>query len=165
VLDILYDRDGGRRPEMIVTDTASYSDIVFGLLKLAGFAYAPQLADLPDQKMWRIDHAADYGAFQGPRQGRPRSHRAALGEHPADHRLHPHRRRPRPRRDPDALPRRAPDPARRRDRALRADHQDPAHPAPGRRARLPRQIKVRANLQEGRHALARKIFHGRSGQL
>ncbi|MFJ8091802.1 Tn3 family transposase [Streptomyces griseofuscus] len=28
-----------------------------------------------------------------------------------------------------------------------------------------RQIKSRANLQEGRHSLARKIFHGRSGQL
>jgi hypothetical protein len=43
---------------MIVTDTASYSDIVFGLLTLAGFTYAPQLADLPDQKMWRIDRKA-----------------------------------------------------------------------------------------------------------
>jgi TnpA family transposase len=28
-----------------------------------------------------------------------------------------------------------------------------------------RQIRVQANLQEGRHALARKIFHGRAGQL
>nr|WP_241745823.1 Tn3 family transposase [Streptomyces lydicus] len=28
-----------------------------------------------------------------------------------------------------------------------------------------RQIKVQANLQEGRHALARKIFHGRARQL
>lgn len=28
-----------------------------------------------------------------------------------------------------------------------------------------RQIKVQANLQEGCHALARKIFHGRAGQL
>ncbi|MEU8958341.1 hypothetical protein AB0C93_29050 [Streptomyces sp. NPDC048518] len=27
MLDVLYDRDGGRRPEAIVTDTASYSDI------------------------------------------------------------------------------------------------------------------------------------------
>lgn len=36
VLDVLYDRDGGKRPEMIVTDTASHSDIVFGLLTLAG---------------------------------------------------------------------------------------------------------------------------------
>ncbi len=41
VLDVLYDRDGGKRPDMIVTDTASYSDIVFGLLTLAGFTYAP----------------------------------------------------------------------------------------------------------------------------
>nr|WP_234043047.1 transposase [Streptomyces marianii] len=42
VLDALYDRDGGERPETIVTDTASYSGVVFGLLTLAGFAYAPQ---------------------------------------------------------------------------------------------------------------------------
>jgi TnpA family transposase len=70
VLDVLYDRDGGRRPEMIVTDTASYSDIVFGLLTLAGFACAPQLADLPDQKMWRIDRTADYGPFQDAARGR-----------------------------------------------------------------------------------------------
>ncbi|MCQ8836225.1 transposase [Streptomyces samsunensis] len=62
VLDVLYGRDGGKRPEMIVTDTASYSDIVFGLPTLAGFAYAPQLADLPDQRMWRVDRTADYGA-------------------------------------------------------------------------------------------------------
>ncbi|WTK33795.1 transposase [Streptomyces sp. NBC_01527] len=26
-------------------------------------------------------------------------------------------------------------------------------------------MRVQANLQEGRHALARKIFHGRAGQL
>nr|WP_308430838.1 Tn3 family transposase [Streptomyces aurantiogriseus] len=28
------------------------------------------MADLPDQKMWRVDRAADYGAFQGAAQGR-----------------------------------------------------------------------------------------------
>ncbi|WTU46297.1 transposase [Streptomyces sp. NBC_00057] len=64
MLDVLYDCAGGKRPEMVVTDTASYSDIVFGLLAPAGYAYAPQLADLPDQEMRRIDRAADYGAFQ-----------------------------------------------------------------------------------------------------
>ncbi|MFE2231717.1 hypothetical protein ACFXA4_03900 [Streptomyces sp. NPDC059442] len=32
VLAVLYDRDGGRRPEMIVTDAASYGDIAFGLI-------------------------------------------------------------------------------------------------------------------------------------
>lgn len=36
VLDVLYDSDGATRPQTIVTDTASYSDIVFGLLSLAG---------------------------------------------------------------------------------------------------------------------------------
>ena len=36
---------------------------------LAGFTYAPQLADLPDQKLWRVDHAA-YGAFQDAARGR-----------------------------------------------------------------------------------------------
>nr|WP_234357307.1 Tn3 family transposase [Streptomyces sp. NBRC 110028] len=70
VLDVLYDRDGGKRPEMIVTDTASYSDIVFGLFTLAGFAYAPQLADLPDQKMWRVDRTTDYRAFRYAARGR-----------------------------------------------------------------------------------------------
>ncbi|WRZ79538.1 transposase [Streptomyces sp. NBC_01022] len=56
-------------------------------------------------------------------------------------------------------------PARRRDRATRADREHPAHPAPGRRARLPAGDQGAANLQEARHALARKIFHGRAGQL
>ncbi|MET4921358.1 Tn3 family transposase [Streptomyces sp. PSRA5] len=62
----------GRRQasRQIVTDTASYSDIVFGLLTLAGFTYAPQLADLPEQKMWRIDRTADHGAFQDAARGR-----------------------------------------------------------------------------------------------
>lgn len=55
---------------MIVTDTASCSDIVYGLLTLAGFSYAPQLADLPDQKLWRIDTQADYGPFATTARGR-----------------------------------------------------------------------------------------------
>ncbi len=35
---------------MIVMDTAIYSHIIFGLLTLPGFTYAPKLADLSD---WR----------------------------------------------------------------------------------------------------------------
>jgi Tn3 transposase DDE domain len=37
VLDVLYDRDGGRRPEMIVTDTASYMDAAVTKLRGDGF--------------------------------------------------------------------------------------------------------------------------------
>ncbi|WP_440106396.1 Tn3 family transposase, partial [Streptosporangium sp. H16] len=39
----------------------SYSDVVFGLLELLGISYRPALADLPDQKGWRISALADYG--------------------------------------------------------------------------------------------------------
>jgi hypothetical protein len=43
------------------SDTGSYSDLVFEILELLGISYRPALADLPDQKGWRIDPHADYG--------------------------------------------------------------------------------------------------------
>jgi hypothetical protein len=36
--------------------------IAFGLLQLLGFAYRAEFSDLPDSKLWRIDHRADYPA-------------------------------------------------------------------------------------------------------
>lgn len=167
VLDVLYDRDGGKRPEMIVTDTASYSDIVFGLLTLAGFAYAPQLADLPDQKMWRIDRTADYGVFQDAARGRVdldrierhwedilriigSIHTGAVRAYDAIRMLS---REGRPTPLGDAIAHYG--------RIAKTLHILRLADEPGYR----RQIKVQANFQEGRHALARKIFHGRSGQL
>ncbi|MET8145767.1 Tn3 family transposase [Sphaerisporangium sp. NPDC005288] len=48
-------------PETVVSDTGSYSDVVFGPLELLGISYRPALADLPDQKGWRISPSADYG--------------------------------------------------------------------------------------------------------
>ena len=167
VLDVLYDRDGGRRPEMIVTDTASYSDIVFGLLTLAGFAYAPQLADLPDQKMWRIDRTADYGPFTEAARGRvdlarverhwedilriiASIHTGAVRAYDVIRMLS---REGRPTPLGDAIAHYG--------RIAKSLHILRLADEPGYR----RQIKAQANLQEGRHALARKIFHGRSGQL
>ncbi|WP_331723218.1 Tn3 family transposase (plasmid) [Streptomyces sp. NBC_00111] len=167
VLDVLYDRDGGKRPEMIVTDTASYSDIVFGLLTLAGFAYAPQLADLPDQKMWRIDRTADYGAFQDAARGRVdlarierhwedilriigSIHTGAVRAYDVIRML-----------SRDGRPTPLGDAIAHYGRIAKTLHILRLADEPGYR----RQIKVQANLQEGRHALARKIFHGRAGQL
>ncbi|MEV7013686.1 Tn3 family transposase [Streptosporangium sp. NPDC051022] len=37
---------------------------------MAGFSCSPQLADLPDQKLWRIDPRADYGPLQHIARGR-----------------------------------------------------------------------------------------------
>ncbi|WP_431031548.1 Tn3 family transposase [Plantibacter sp. RU18] len=65
VLDVILNRDGGPAPEMIATDTASYSDIVFGLFRLLGYQFSPRVADMPDQRLWRLTPPgaprADYG--------------------------------------------------------------------------------------------------------
>lgn len=67
VLDVILNRDGGSAPQMIATDIASYSDIVFGLFRLLGYQFSPRLADMPDQRLWRLTvpsgEAADYGAL------------------------------------------------------------------------------------------------------
>ena len=114
VIDLIYRQDGGRRPEVIITDTGSYSDMVFGLLRLLGFDYRPQLADLPDAKLWRIDPGADYGPLNTAARGKIDldADRARTGPTAAPGRVHPHRRGQRARRDADARPRRQPDPAR-----------------------------------------------------
>ncbi|MGO4612679.1 Tn3 family transposase [Nocardia sp. 2YAB30] len=69
-VDLMYRRDGGRRPEVLISDTGSYSDMVFGLLKLLGVDYRPELADLPDQKLWRVDQGADYGLLDPAARGK-----------------------------------------------------------------------------------------------
>ncbi|WP_440107909.1 Tn3 family transposase, partial [Streptosporangium sp. H16] len=61
MVDVIFGLDGGDLPEIVVSDTGSYLDLVFGLLELLGISYRPALADLPDQKGWRISALADYG--------------------------------------------------------------------------------------------------------
>ena len=48
-----------------MSDTAGYSDLVFGLFWLLGYQFSPRLADLGESRFWRIDPAADYGALNG----------------------------------------------------------------------------------------------------
>jgi hypothetical protein len=45
----------------IMTDTGSYSDVVFGLFRLLGYRFSPRLADIGGSRFWRIDKHADYG--------------------------------------------------------------------------------------------------------
>ena len=70
MVDVIFGLDGGELPEIVVTDTASYSDLVFGILELLGISYRPALADLPDQKGWRIDPHAGYGPLAAFARGR-----------------------------------------------------------------------------------------------
>ncbi len=47
------------------TDTAGASEIVFAPAWALGYRWAPRLADLPDQRLWRIDREAHYGPLNG----------------------------------------------------------------------------------------------------
>lgn len=42
------------------TDTAGYTDLVFGLFDLLGLQFSPRLADLADQTLYRIDKTIEY---------------------------------------------------------------------------------------------------------
>ncbi|MFD9514877.1 Tn3 family transposase [Streptomyces mirabilis] len=64
ILDALLGRDGGPKPETVVTDTASYSDIVFGLFAICGYQFSPRIADISDARLWRTHASADYGPLQ-----------------------------------------------------------------------------------------------------
>jgi TnpA family transposase len=65
VLDGLLANQTGIRPEMVSTGTAGASEIVFALAWALGYRWAPRLADLPDQRLWRIDRDAHYGPLNG----------------------------------------------------------------------------------------------------
>ncbi|GAA4969383.1 transposase [Actinoplanes utahensis] len=70
VVDLVYNPDGGPRPDVLITDAGSYSDVVFGIVTMLGFDYRPVLADLSDTKLGRVDARADYGMLDKAARGR-----------------------------------------------------------------------------------------------
>ncbi len=167
LLDVLFNQDGGQRPGVIVADTGSYSDVVFGLLHLLGLQYRPALANLPDQRLWRIDPAADYGALNTAARGKvdlaklrrhwPDILRVVASVYTGTVSAH------------DVM------------RMLQRDgHPTPLGDAIAGYGRIfkslhilaylddetyRRDIKAIRNLQEGRHSLAARLFHGRKGEI
>ncbi len=166
-VDLLYRRDGGRHPEVFISDTGSYSDMVFGLLKLLGVAYRPELADLPDQKLWRISRRSDYGMVDSAARGtldvsRVKRHWPDIirvvasvhaGEVSASDVMRVLQRGGNPTQLGDALAQFG-----RIFKTLHVLSYVDAEP-------YRREIKRMRNLQEERHGLARHVFHGRRGEL
>jgi len=66
ILDTLLNLDGGVRLEMVTTDHASYSDMVFGIFKMLGFRFAPRFRDLADQRFWRAEMPDVETGIYGP---------------------------------------------------------------------------------------------------
>ncbi len=44
-----------------MTDTAGYTDAIFGIFHLLGFQFSPRIADAGASRLWRVDRHAHYG--------------------------------------------------------------------------------------------------------
>jgi TnpA family transposase len=63
ILDGLLEHQTQLRPVEIMADTAGVSDVVFGLFWLLGYQFSPRLADIGEARFWRLDPTADYGVL------------------------------------------------------------------------------------------------------
>ena len=61
LLAVVLEQQTELQPTKIMTDTGAYSDVVFGLFRLLGYRFSPRLADIGGTRFWRIDPHADYG--------------------------------------------------------------------------------------------------------
>jgi TnpA family transposase len=61
ILDGLLEQHTALKPTTLVTDSASYSDIVFALFMLLGYRFSPRLADLGETRFYRISSSVNYG--------------------------------------------------------------------------------------------------------
>ena len=54
VLDAIFDNETSLTIQEHTTDTAGYTDLVFGLFDLTGLRFSPRIRDLADQRLWRL---------------------------------------------------------------------------------------------------------------
>jgi TnpA family transposase len=166
-IDLFFNSGAASLPEVLITDTGSYSDLVFGIAQLLGVDYRPALADLPDQKGWRADAGADYGGLNTFARGKldlgkVQRHWGEIlrliasiytSTVSASEVVRALQRDGRPTALGEAIAAYG--------RIFKTLHiLTIIDSEPYRRG-----IKGMRNLQEGRHALAGKIFHGRKGEL
>lgn len=167
VLAGLLEQQTGLEPTEVVTDTAGYSDTVFGLFWLLGYQFSPRLADLGEARLWRMDRAADYGRLSGVARQRVRTglirenwddllrvagslKTGAVGAHEMMRVLQRGHR-------PSTLAKAVGELGRvAKTLFLLAYVDDEAYR---------RRVLTQLNRQEGRHKLARTVFHGRRGEV
>ena len=65
LLAVVLEQETELQPTQIMTDTGAYSDIVFGSFRAVGHRFSPRLADTGGSRFWRIDPDADYGLLNG----------------------------------------------------------------------------------------------------
>ena len=167
LLAVVLEQQTELQPTHIMTDTGAYSDVVFGLFRLLGYRFCPRLADIGGTRFWRINNQADYGQLNAIANHQVKLSAIAphwddvlrligslkLGRVPATGVM----------------------------RTLQVgDRATPLALALAEVGRIDKTIHtlnfiddesrrrstlVQLNLGEGRHALARDIFHGKRGEL
>ncbi len=63
LLEGLLEQNTSLRPIEIITDTAGYSDVMFGLFWVLGYQFSPRIADIGDARFWRLDDTVIIGAL------------------------------------------------------------------------------------------------------
>jgi len=61
LLAVVLEQETELNPTEIMTDTAGYTDTIFGIFHLLGYQFSPRLADIGGARFWRVDGKADYG--------------------------------------------------------------------------------------------------------
>ncbi len=167
LLAVVLEQQTELKPTQIMTDTGAYSDVVFGLFRLLGYRFSPRIADIGGTRFWRIDPKVDYGELNTISQ-----HRLSL------QRITPHW---------DDMLRLAGSlllgrvPATGIMRTLQVgDHPTRLAQAIAEFGRIDKTLHVlnmiddenkrrgtltQLNRGEGRHSLARVVFHGKRGEL
>ena len=167
LLAVVLEQQTELQPTQIMTDTGAYSDIVFALFRLLGYRFSPRLADVGGTRFWRIDADADYGALNVIARQRVSLKRIAahwddflrlagslkLGRVPATGIMRTLQVGDRPTQLALALAEFG-----RIEKTLHTlNYLDDEN---ARRATL-----LQLNRGEGRHSLARDVFHGKRGEL
>jgi TnpA family transposase len=167
LLAVVLEQQTELQPTQIMTDTGAYSDLVFGLFRLSNYRFCPRLADVGGTRFWRVDSDADYGDLNALARQRVNLDRITphwddvlrlvgslkLGLVPAMGIMRTLQVDERPTSLAQAIAEIG-----RIDKTIHTLNfiDDEAR----RRATL-----LQLNLGEGRHSLAREVFHGKRGEL
>ena len=59
LLALVLEQETELSPTEIMTDTAGYTDSIFGIFHLLGYQFSPRIADIGGSRFWRVDKKAD----------------------------------------------------------------------------------------------------------
>ncbi|MBF0333487.1 MAG: Tn3 family transposase, partial [Alphaproteobacteria bacterium] len=63
LLSVVLEQESELEPTEIMTDTGAYTDVIFGIFWLLGYQFSPRIADVGGARFWRVDTTADYGSL------------------------------------------------------------------------------------------------------